>query len=117
MTHLIGKLKRRLKPQPETPVTEPLTELQKIDAARERRVAAREPIDYSYTIFWMKQARLWEADRRSAVAQRLEKLLKSPVFQANPYDRNYTLDGVEGAHSGASLKALAKVLAALQAAP
>jgi len=113
MAKLIDALRRRLRPAPETP----LTEQQKIDAERERRVAAREPIDYSYTVFWLKQARLWEAGHQAAVAQRLEILLKSSVFQANPYDRNYTLDGVEGAHSGASLKALAKVLAALKEAP
>lgn len=113
MAKLIDAFKRRAQPQP----APPLTEQQKIDAERERRVAARERVDYSYTVFWTKQARLWEAERRSAVMHRLEKLLKSPVFQANPYDRNYTLDGVEGAHSGASLKALAKVLAALKDAP
>jgi hypothetical protein len=40
-------------------------------------------------------------------------LLKSPEFQANPFDRKYTLDGLDGAHSGASLMALQKVLTAL----
>jgi len=113
MAKLIDALKRRGRPQP----VPPLTEQQQIDAERERRVAARERVDFSYTVFWTKQARQWDADRRSAVAQRLDRLLKSPVFQANPYDRNYTLDGIDGAHSGASLKALHKVLAALKVEP
>lgn len=90
-----------------------LTQSQQADAEREQRVAQREPIDYSYTVFWLKHARLWDAAIRSDVAARLSELLKAPDFQANPYDRNYTLDGVEGAHSGASLIALQKVLAAL----
>ena len=90
-----------------------LTQSQQADAEREQRVAQREPIDYSYTVFWLKHARLWDATTRSDVAARLSDMLKSPEFKANPYDRKYTLDGVEGAHSGASLIALQKVLAAL----
>ncbi|MBI5564803.1 MAG: hypothetical protein HY870_07910 [Chloroflexi bacterium] len=100
--------KRTIKSDP------PLTQSQQADAERERRVADREPIDYSYTVFWTKQARLWDAAARSDVAACLSNLLKSPEFQANPFDRKYTLDGVEGAHSGASLIALEKVLAALK---
>lgn len=90
-----------------------LTQSQQADAEREQRVAQREPIDYSYTVFWLKHARLWDAAIRSDVAARLSDLLKTPEFKANPYDRKYTLDGVEGAHAGASLLALQKVLAAL----
>jgi hypothetical protein len=100
--------KRMIKSEP------PLTQSQQADAERERRVAQREPIDYSYTVFWTKNARLWDATTRSDVAARLSDLLKSPDFQANPFDRKYTLDGLEGAHSGASLIALQKVLAALR---
>ncbi len=91
-----------------------LTQSQQADAERERRVAQREPIDYSYTVFWMKNARLWDAATRSDVAARLSELLKSPEFKANPFDRNYTLGGLDGAHAGASLIALQKVLAALR---
>ena len=90
-----------------------LTQSQQAEAEREQRVAQREPIDYSYTVFWLKHARLWDATTRSDVAARLSDLLKTPEFKANPYDRKYTLDGVEGAHAGASLLALQKVLAAL----
>jgi len=101
--------KRTIKSEP------PLTQSQQADAERERRVAQREPIDYSYTVFWTKQARLWDAATRSDVATRLSDLLKSPEFKANLFDRKYTLDGLDGAHSGASLIALQKVLAALNA--
>lgn len=90
-----------------------LTQTQQADVEREQRVAQREPVDYSYTVFWLKHARLWEAATRSAVAARLSDLLKRPDFQANPYDRKYEVEGVEGAHAGASLMALHKVLAAL----
>ena len=101
--------KRTIKSEP------PLTQSQQAEAERERRVAQREPIDYSYTVFWTKQARVWDASTRSSVATRLDALLKSPAFEANPFDRKYTLDGLDGAHSGASLIALQKVLAALDA--
>jgi hypothetical protein len=90
-----------------------LTQAQQAEAERERRVANREPIDYSYTVFWTKQARVWDAAIRSAVMLNLETLLKSPEFKANPFDRTYRLDQLAGAHSGASLRALQKVLAAL----
>lgn len=100
--------KRKIKSTP------PLTQSQQADAERERRVASREPIDYSYTVFWTKQARAWDAPTRSMLIQNLEALLKSPAFESNPFDRKYTLDGLDGAHSGASLIALQKVLAALR---
>ena len=99
--------KRKIKAGP------PLTQAQQADAEREQRVANREPIDYSYTVFWTKQARVWEVATRSDVAVRLDGLLTSPEFKANPFDRKYTLDGLDGAHSGASLTALHKVLIAL----
>ena len=90
-----------------------LTQSQAVDRERERRVSSREPIDYSYTIFWTKTARLWSIDQRASVAQNLETLINSADFKANPFDRHYALDGVDGAHSGASLIALKKVLEAL----
>lgn len=94
--------------------TEPLlTQAQKSDAEREQRVADREPIDYSYTVFWTKTARTWDAEKRSDVMRQVERRLKSPEFQANAFDRKYAVDGVEGTHAGASLLTLRKVLKAL----
>lgn len=107
MTTIREALKRLFTPQPT------LTQAQLIDRQREQRVASREPIDYSYTIFWTKTARLWPLDQRSNVAQNLETLINSVDFKANPFDRHYTLDDVDGSHSGASLIALKKVLEAL----
>lgn len=92
----------------------PLTQAQQADAEREQRVASREPIDFSYTVFWTKTARTWDADKRSDVARQVERVLKSPEFQANSFDRKYSVDGVEGTHAGASLIALSKVLKALR---
>lgn len=91
----------------------PLTQGQQADVEREQRVAGREPIDYSYTVFWTKTARTWEAAKRSDVERQVERVLKSPGFQANSFDRKYSVDGVEGTHAGASLMALSKVLKAL----
>ncbi len=86
---------------------------QQIDVEREQRVAARDRVDYSYIVFWTKNARLWDKTRREAVAQRLAAVINSPDFDANFYQRTYTLEGVDGAHAGASLLALQKVLQAL----
>ena len=87
---------------------------QQIDAEREQRVAARDRVDYSYAVFWMKHARLWDTVKREVVLQQLAKLIVSTDFDANFYQRTYTLAEVEGAHSGASLLALQKVLEALR---
>jgi rhamnogalacturonyl hydrolase YesR len=87
---------------------------QQIDVEREQRVASRDRIDYSYAVFWMKNARLWEAIKREAVMQQLTELIASTNFDANFYQRTYTLAEVDGAHSGASLLALQKVLEALR---
>ena len=83
--------------------TPPSTTPQQADVEREQRVAARDRVDYSYAVFWTKQARLWDAAQREAVAQRLAELMASTEFDANFYQRAYTVPGVEGAHSGASL--------------
>lgn len=108
MTTIREALKRLLGSQAQ------LTQNQLAETERERRVESREPIDYSYTVFWTKTARQWDADRRAAVAANLTRLIESSDFQANPFDRKYTLDDVVGSHSGASLAALKKVLAALR---
>jgi rhamnogalacturonyl hydrolase YesR len=93
-----------------------LTTQRHIDVEREQRVAARDRVDYSYTVFWMKHARLWEAAKREAVLQQLAELTAPAGFTANFYERTYTLAEIDGAHSGASLLALQKVLEALRAA-
>lgn len=92
----------------------PLTTPQQIDAEREQRVAARDRIAYSYTVFWTKTARLWDATQREAIARQLAEAIASADFDANFYQRTYTLADVDGAHSGASLLALQKVLEALR---
>ena len=71
-------------------------------------------VEYSYTIYWTKQAREWNAARRAAVREALLAVLARPSFEANAYERRYPVPGLdEQAHSGASLVALKKVLAAL----
>lgn len=87
---------------------------QQMDAEREQRVASRDRVDYSYTVFWTKHARLWDATKREAVLQQLAEVIASANFDANFYQRTYTLAAVDGAHSGASLLALQKVLDALR---
>jgi hypothetical protein len=91
-----------------------LTPPQHIDAEREQRVAARDRVDYSCTVFWTKNALLWDAAKRETVAQHLAELIASADFDANYYQRTFTLAEVDGAHSGASLLALQKVLQALR---
>lgn len=70
-------------------------------------------VDFSYTIYWTKQARQWDVPRRAAIHAALLQTLAQPGFEANAYARRYTVPGLdEQAHSGASLIALKKVLAA-----
>jgi len=91
----------------------PLTTSQQVDAEREQRVATRDRIDYSYAVFWLKLARLWDKAQCEAVTQQLAALIGLLDFEANFYQRTYTLAGLDGDHSGASLLALQKVLNAL----
>ena len=94
--------------------TPALTTPQKAETEREQRVTSRDRVDYSYSIFWTKNARQWDKQKRDDALQRVNALIQSPEFAANPYQRNYQLEGIEGSHSGASLIALQKVLEALR---
>lgn len=73
-------------------------------------------IDFSYTVFWTKQARQWPPERRAEVLAAVQNVLHQPDFLLNAYARRYAVPGLEAqTHSGASLAALAKVLTAFQA--
>jgi hypothetical protein len=68
-------------------------------------------VEFSYTIYWTKQVRGWDAARRAAIAEALWPVLAQPGFEANAYARRYSVPGLDAqAHSGASLLALKKVL-------
>lgn len=68
-------------------------------------------IDFSYSVYWMKQARQWDAARRAQVLEAVQDLMRQPSFLLNAYERRYTVPGLDPqAHSGASLAALEKVL-------
>lgn len=70
-------------------------------------------VDFSYTIFWTKQARQWSPERRAAVQAALAAVLAGEGFLNNAYERRYTLAALGAqAHAGASLLALDKVLTA-----
>jgi predicted PurR-regulated permease PerM len=72
-------------------------------------------VEYSYTIFWTKQAREWDAARRAAVLSAVTQATARPGFEANDYERRYTVAGLDDqAHAGASLVALEKVLRAME---
>lgn len=73
-------------------------------------------VAFSYAIYWAKQARTWDAARRAAAADALAAVLAQAGFEANAYERRYTVAGLDDqAHAGASLVALSQVLAALAA--
>ena len=72
-------------------------------------------IDFAYSIFWTKIARAWDDPRRRLMAERVSAMVNSPGFEANAFERNYRVEGLDDlAHSGASLLALQKVLEALE---
>jgi hypothetical protein len=89
--------------------------------ARRRAPAPARPnpspprIEFSYTIYWTKQVRRWDAGRRAAAQQALRQALAQPGFEANDYERRYRVPEIDdAAHAGASLTALAKVLQAFE---
>jgi len=72
-------------------------------------------VEFSYTIYWTKQVRGWDAARRAAIAEALQPVLAQPGFEANAYARRYAVPGLDAqAHSGVSLLALKKVLEAFE---
>jgi predicted PurR-regulated permease PerM len=72
-------------------------------------------VDFSYTVYWTKHVPEWDAARRAAVREALQQVLSQPGFEPNAYERRYTVPGLDDlAHSGASLVALKKVLAAFE---
>ena len=72
-------------------------------------------IDFSYTVYWLKIAREWDADKRRLIADRVRAITLSEDFLNNAFERKYTIEGLDDlAHSGASLVALRKVLEALE---
>ncbi|OGO47961.1 MAG: hypothetical protein A2W37_13760 [Chloroflexi bacterium RBG_16_63_12] len=72
-------------------------------------------VDFSYTVYWTKHVRQWDAARRAAVREALLQVIRQPGFEPNAYARRYTVTGLDDlAHSGASLIALKKVLAAFE---
>ena len=73
-------------------------------------------IDFSYTVFWMRQARQWDDGRRASVRASLTAVLAREDFLNNAFARIHSVPGLDNqAHAGASLLALQKVLDALDA--
>ena len=71
-------------------------------------------IDFAYTVFWTKMAWGWDTDKRKVIAERVAALIASPDFLNNAFERKFKVEGLDAsAHSGASLMALQKVLAAM----
>lgn len=70
---------------------------------------------FAYRVGWLKEARTWDAHRRSAVAEGLRLTLSDPSFSPNEFRRLHRVPGLdESLHAGASLLALQQVLQALE---
>lgn len=70
---------------------------------------------YAYRVGWLKEARTWDSQRRSAVAENLRVVLGAPDFSPNEFRRQYRVPALdESLHAGASLVALQQVLMALE---
>lgn len=93
---------RRLFGEPDTRYAEPAT--------------TPDRVDYSYRVFWTKQARSWDAARRRSILATTRALVASETFEPNAFERRHQVEGVDGEHSGASLIALIHVLEAFDAA-
>jgi hypothetical protein len=90
---------------------------------RRRAVPAPAPaadpprVEYSYRVFWTKQARDWDAARRQEMAVAVAAVVAGAGFEPNDYERRYAVAGLDDqAHSGQSLLALQRVLRALETA-
>jgi hypothetical protein len=70
---------------------------------------------YSYRVFWIKQARGWDAAQRQSVWEATRVVTAAGAFESNTFERRYQVQGLAGEHSGASLVALIQVLEALNA--
>ena len=67
--------------------------------------------EYSYRIFWVKQALDWDTQKRAQVQAELQAIIRDDRFVANSYKRQYKLEGFSGQeHAGASLLVLNDVL-------
>jgi predicted PurR-regulated permease PerM len=74
--------------------------------------------EYSYRVYWTKTARAWDEDRRRRVAEAAAVTIARADFEPTAYERRYVLAELDGqAHSGQSLLALHRVLAALAETP
>ena len=86
------------KPKPEPKPPEPLTE---------------QKVDFAYTIFWTKITADWDEVKRNSIHERVNRLIASPDFDKNFFERKFHVEGLDGLdHAGASLLALQKVLEA-----
>ncbi|MBZ0304691.1 MAG: hypothetical protein K8I82_01365 [Anaerolineae bacterium] len=73
-------------------------------------------VDFSFRVYWAKMTYQWNKERRTAVRRQVLTLTEAENFHHNLIEKRYTLpleDVPEQTHSGASLKALLEVLAAL----
>lgn len=71
--------------------------------------------EYSYTIYWTKSVRDWEAERRVSALEAVELLINQPEFSPTAFERQYHDPAIdESSHSGESLLALRKVLYAFE---
>lgn len=72
-----------------------------------------DPSAFSYTIYWTKEVRTWEAEKRRQVRETLEAEVQKPGFVPDAHARAYSVPQVDDSqHSGASLIALLKVIKA-----
>jgi hypothetical protein len=76
-----------------------------------------EPVSpqYSYRIFWAKQALSWSLEERNLISKELEAIIQADDFEANMYIRRFKLDAFNGQkHAGTSLMVLQEVLIDLE---
>ncbi|MGD8621284.1 MAG: hypothetical protein PVI81_02235 [Anaerolineales bacterium] len=88
---------------------EPLKKLIRI-VTREKQNESVSP-EYSYRIFWTREALSWTIDERALIMREVEQIIRRNDFEANAYIRRYPLDTYGGKnHAGASILVLHEVL-------
>ncbi len=67
--------------------------------------------EFSYRIFWAKQALSWTSEERERIRREVNEVIDREGFEPNEYIRKYSLETSAGrAHAGASMMVLHEVL-------
>ena len=75
-------------------------------------VANRDAYALSFAVYWTRTVHEWTPEQRTQIVADLKGRFVDPEFERDGLHKKYTIKTIAGAYTGASLTALAGVLAA-----